>query len=155
MDDKNVKKQLDMQVMSKMRDLGIIGHLNAHFLSDFAIAVQDSDISSLKMYKNVNKSTDYQIAADFVIQYLKNHSLNYTLNSLNAETNKKIRPPKNITKKELNFKSNDYLEEALEIYLSDEDKPAQIKQENHQQFRNALEARIESILKPAHHSPKH
>lgn len=151
----NEKKQLDMQVMSKMRDLGIIGHLNAHFLSDFAVAVQVSDISSLKMYKKVNKTTDYQIAAEFVLQYLKNHELNYTLNGLYAETNQKITPQKNITKKELHFTSNDYLEEALQSYLSDEGKPAQIKQENHEKFREALASRIESLKITGNHSSNH
>ena len=122
MDENDEKRQIDIQVMAKMRDLGIIEHLNAHFLSDFAIAVQNSNLTSLKMYKNVNKTTDYQIAADFVLQYLRNHDMNYTLNSLNAETNQKIKPSKNITKKELHFKSEDYLQEALELYLSDEER---------------------------------
>lgn len=150
MDENTEKKKIDIQVMKKMRDLGIINHLNAHFISDFAIAVQDSDLTSLKMYKNINKTTDYQIAADFVLQYLRNYNLNYTLNSLNAETKKKIRPQKDITKKELNFTSNDYLDEALQLYLSNEENPSQIKQQNHEKFREALASRIESLKISTH-----
>ena len=138
------KRQLDIQVMSKMRDLGVFDHLNSRFLSDFAVAVQNSDLDSLKMYKDVKQTTDFQIAADFVIQYLKNNQLDYTLKCLTAETNDKIVPPPNITKDELNFTTNNYLDEALKMYLNN-DQQSEIKKSNHEQFRQALAQRLESI----------
>ncbi|OHS95250.1 hypothetical protein TRFO_02233 [Tritrichomonas foetus] len=147
MTSQNDNKALDIQVMAKMRDLGIFGHLNAHFLSDFAVAVQDSDLDSLKMYKDVKNTTDYQLAADFVIQYLKRHHLEYTLNAVSAETNDKIIPPKNITKDVLHFKSKDYFEEALNVYLQDGDQPSEIKEQNHERFREELKERLDSIKK--------
>ena len=153
MSDKKEGKNLDINVMAKMRDLGIFGHLNARMLSEFASAVQDSNLDSLKMYKDVNQSTDFQLAADFVIQYLKKHHLSYTLSTMKSETQNKISPPSDITEDILHFKSDDFIQEALDIYLQDAEQPNKIKEANHARFREELAERIAN-LKSQHSSGK-
>jgi hypothetical protein len=136
------KKVMDAQVMATMRDSGHFNHLNASFLSEVAVAVQNSDLDSLKPTRDLRETTNDEIAAELVVSYLTKHLLKSTLQCLNAETGGHCTKDEGIAQTELGLQTSDLLDELV---IDWQQSPTELIEANLQTLRNGLERRLAEI----------
>ena len=91
MSKKSQKNQKDGDLMEIMQNSGLIDELQARLFTRISDAVNKSNISALKPYRDVPKDQDSLIASVFVLDFLKQHQMIHTLETIKIETNGRIK----------------------------------------------------------------
>jgi hypothetical protein len=73
-----------------MNEFGIMNHLYASLLASIARAVQGADIRVLKRTKDIDTTTNHQIAAFLVSKYMKQYNLDATMRCIIDESDNQI-----------------------------------------------------------------
>ena len=116
--DKKAKKQLDLQVLSILVEAGILNHLHGKMLSNVAQLVHDIDCKPMKPYKTVRHAQNDNVAAEFVIEYLKRHQMWDTIRCIEAETDGElsqasVKKPTGVIEREFKITQKEGLLEAF------------------------------------------
>jgi hypothetical protein len=77
-------------VLRAMNEFGIMNHLYASLLASIASAVQGADIRILKRTKDIDTTTNHQIAAFLVSKYMKQYNLDATMRCIIDESDNQI-----------------------------------------------------------------
>ena len=101
---------MEEQVLRKMRENGVFNKLDAMFLSKVSEEGQHSNVSALKPYKRIPKTQPYVIAAHLVMEFLLSFEFNYTVETVNKESN---------SSEEFDFDSNSDVTKPLHIRPTD------------------------------------
>ena len=80
----------DTAILRTMWGCGVMHHLHASLLASVGRAVQRSDIAVLKRSKDISTTTNHQIAAFLIFQYLKRHNLEATVRCAIDESDEQI-----------------------------------------------------------------
>lgn len=146
-------RAMDIEVMKIMRETGEFDHINAHFLSDVAGAIQGSDLESLKPYRKLRDSVDDQIAAEIVLNYLKKHNMQFTLKCIAAETNGELAATPKKAQEELDLDDDNQLRDLLSRWIDEEN--ADIVDQNKEYLYAEIESRLKELktVKPPKRSP--
>lgn len=142
-------RALDIEVMKVMRDTGELDHINAHFLSDVAAAIQCSDLESLKPYKKLRDTTDDQIAAEIVLNYLRKHNMEFTLKCIAAETNGELAAMPKKAQDVLDLDEDDQIGDLLSSWIEEDAADSMVEQS-----KKELYAEISDRLKKLKHVPR-
>jgi hypothetical protein len=146
------KKALDIQVLGTMRDCGHFDHLNARFLSDVAEVMQESDLEALKPYKFLRSSIDHKLAADFVMKFLEEHHMDFTLKCIEAEGGGELARAEPKDQRRLGLPPGDCFWELVFEWISGANGAID---ENREIMRQALQRRIDSLTPVGRSSPTH
>ena len=76
--------------MANLKEKGILNELQARFLSNISIEIQNSNYVSLQPSRILREEQAYQIAGQIALQFLKKHGLKNAIQSFEAETQGKI-----------------------------------------------------------------
>jgi hypothetical protein len=136
------KKTVEIAVMKEMRDLGILDHLNASFLSRSASVIRESEFDSLKPYKEIRTNEDDSIAAALVLSYLRKYGLYETVNCVQAEVDPPLAPASDAQIRNIGLGKNAGLEQMVKHWESHR---TSILRRNVAELRNAFATRLDGI----------
>ena len=84
------KTQSSNELMETMKNLGLIDELQARLFTGLTKAIHNSSLNTFKPYRHISEKPDNMIATKFVLDYLKQHQMTNTLETIKIETNGKI-----------------------------------------------------------------
>ena len=75
------------RALEEMKKNGVNAKLQAKYVAEIAKLIQNnSDFDCLKMYKELKKEKEYKIANALALQFLKELGMNYTIETMEAES---------------------------------------------------------------------